>query len=213
MCCKPGDPNYQNLSIDRDILQRCKNEAKAIHIQSGGASLTASPKTPSAYAELPIWPPKKSFRPKQKRAADIESGYGTDTERSDVYSSYPGSPSSSGWTPVNTPRVTNLESFRFPPAPRNVTSTPWVTSSPQSSPKTKLAKRSISPNEFSDEEVSSNPCSEKPSASAKRRKVSPKSSLKMTPEMEAAFTLMQLNKADAALAEHKTVTRRRRASA
>ena len=213
MCCKPGDPDYQNLSINRDIIQRCKDEAKAIESQSGGASLPTSPKVPSAYAELPLWPPKTSSRPKQKRAADIESGYGTDTERSDAYSSYPGSPSSSGWTPVNTPRVTNLDNFRFPPAPRNVTSTPWVSSSPQSSPKTRPAKRSISPTKFPDEEVSSNLCPEKPLVSAKRRKISPKSSSKMTAEMEAAYTLMQLHRADAALAEQKTVVRRRRASA
>ena len=219
MCVDKRDPDFENLSIERGIIRQCTEDAAAIQAQSRESSSAASPKTPSAYAEIPVWPPKP-LRPNRVRVADVESGYGSDTDRSVMYSTHPGSPSSTAWTPVNTPRTTNLDSFQFPPAPRQITSSPWVQASPPSSPKARLSKRRLAcRDEASEEEFpasSSSSSSESKPASPKRRKLSSKSSPKTVPtatDVEAALTLMQLCKAGVTFDERVERSRRRRASA
>lgn len=210
MCLEPGHPDFLQLAIDRDIVRRCKEGANAMQAQSRESSAASSPRTPSAFASLPLWPPPQATRPKARQPIDIESGYGTDTERSEYHPETPSSATSMGWTPVNTPKAPNLESFRFPP--RNVTSTPWVKGSPGNSPKAKLSKRLRPSDEVSDEEASLDQSSIKASVSLKRRKVSPVSASDVVPEISAAYTLIQMSMADATLGE-KHGGRKRRASA
>ncbi len=211
MCHKRDDPDFQILSVDRNIIQGCKEDATALQAQSRDSSTASSPRTPSAFASLPLWPPK-SLRPKPRKAADVESGYGTDTDRSDIYPSSPGSPTSINFTPVNTPKTPLLESYRYPP-PTNITSTPRVNVSPVRSPKSKPSKRARANDEARDEATASYQSSPETPAILKRRKVSPASTSNgMTPEIGAAYTLIQLNMADSTLTEKKDV-RRRRASA
>ncbi len=209
MCHKPGDPDFQELSIDRSIIRRCKEGAAAIQAQSRESSMVGSPKTPSPYAELPIWPPNKGLR-----ATDVESGYGTDTDRSDMNPSCPGSPTGTGWTPVNKRKVLNLNNFQFPPPAREITSTPWVKASATSSSRASSSKRTYFNEEASDENtlMSTQPL-ETSQASPKRRKVTPDPTSNKTPEVEAAYTLVQLSLADAKLSVEKKGARRRRASA
>ncbi|KAL6715154.1 hypothetical protein ACLMJK_007418 [Lecanora helva] len=213
MCCKPGDADFENLSIDRDILRRCEEEARAVEARLKNSFLPSSAKPVSSYDQTSYSPLKKSIKSKQRRKVEVESGYGTDTDRSDLYSSYPSSPATSGWNPVNTPRVANLDTFRFPPPSRKITSSPWVKPVPQRSPKTLGSKRLASPDDTpEEEETPSNMSSERSLISPKRKKVSHTSAWAPTPEVEAARTLIQLSMADTALAARKPAARRRRAS-
>ena len=184
-----------------------------IQAQSTELSLADNPKVRSAFSQLPTWPPLKLTGPKQSEAADAESGYGTDTDRSDVLSSYPGSPMSNGWNPINTPKVVNFDSFRFPPPSHKITSTPWVEPSPPGSPGPVTSKRLGSDDGAPDERTPLNPSFQQSPVSPKRRKVSRTPTSNMTPEIEAACTLMKLNVADARLCDEKKGLRPRRASA
>lgn len=219
MCVDKHNPDFGNLSIERGIIRQCTEDAAAIQAQSRESSSAASPRAPAAYAEIEIWPPKP-LHPNRARVTDVESGYGSDTDRSAMYSTHPGSPASTAWTPVNTPRVTNLDSFHFPPAPRQVTSSPWVQAFPPSSPKARPSKRRRAcKDEASEDELpctSSSSASESEPTSPKRRKVASKPSRQTVPmatDVEAALTLMQLCKAGITSDERAEKSRRRRASA
>jgi hypothetical protein len=208
ICTRPDEPSFLHLSVGNKIIQRCTDRAIAMQAQSRESSLAVSPRTPSAFVDLPVWPPK-SLRPKPKKAVDEESGYGTDSDRSEKYPGSPHSCTTSGWTPVNTPTLRKLQQFSFPKA--KVTSIPfqYVTSNPTSrrlNNKTKRpAKRPLPQDDnTSEEEV---PCDYSwayAPSTPKRRKVSGA----MTPEM-AAQTLLELNMADTTLSANKLMKRRR----
>ncbi|KAL2050605.1 hypothetical protein ABVK25_009113 [Lepraria finkii] len=209
MCHEPGSSGFMQLSIDSDIIYRCTEGATAILAQSRESSMPVSPRTPCAFPALPSWPPKPLL-PKSFKAMDVESGYGTDSDRSDKYPGSPDSCSNSGWTPVNSPR---LENFSFPRA--NVTSTPRELSEGHvgmvsgSNKKKNGAKRPLLQIDgASNNESSSDQSSIADTVSPKRRKITGG----LTPEIGAACTLLQLNMADATLREG-TGVRRRRASA
>ena len=199
MCQKCEDPK---LNVCRSIIQRCTQAATANQAQSRESSVAVSPRT------LTTWPPK-SLRPKSVKTLDAESGYGTDSDRSEKYPGSPDSPRSIEWTPVNTPRLTHLETYRFlQQPPRSVTSTPRGVDFPSSSHTKRMtnAKRVISDSEEASEAGgSSDHSSVHTPVSAKRRKISPA----MTPEFGAAYTLMELNMADTTLGETKPLKRRR----
>lgn len=206
MCCKYGDPSYLQLGVDASIIQRCKEVATASQAQSRESSVAVSPCTSAApYANLPAGPPKP-LRLKSTKAVDAESGYGTDSDRSEKYLGSPDSPRSIEWTPVNSPM---LETYRFlQQPPRNVTSTPRGLDSPARSHGKRITntKRGISEiAETSEAESSSDLSWIDAPASPKRRKVS----AVMTPEVGAAYTLVELNMADATLGERKHVKGRR----
>lgn len=208
MCQKCGDPSYLRLNVDPSIIQRCTEALKANQVQSRETSVAVSPRTQSGHANLPVWPPK-SLQPRHAKAMDAESGYGTDTDRSEKYPSSPDSFRSIEWTPVNSPRLPYLETYRFlQQPPRNITSTPRGLDSPKASHSKRMAntKRGISEiDEAADAGSSSDHSSMGTPASPKRRK----RSAAMTPETGAAYTLMELNMADATIGEKKPVKRRR----
>ena len=200
------------LSIDRDIIYRCTEGATAIQALSRESSMPVSPRTSNTFAVLPTGGPKP-LRPKLVGSMDVESGYGTDSDRSDKFSGSPDNCSMGGWTPVNSPRLrNNLEDFKFPRA--NVTSTPRELSEDcVARPSVGRTKHSVKRPllevyEASDNESSSDQSSVANTASPKRRKIPGP----LTPEIKAAYTLLQLNMADATLREGKGL-RRRRASA
>ena len=212
MCHEPGSSGFMQLSIDRDIIYRCTEGATTILTQSRESSMPVSLRTPCAFPALPGWPPKPLL-PKPFKAMDVESGYGTDSDRSDKYPGSPDSYSNSGWTPVNSPR---LENFSFLRA--NVTSTPRELSEhhvgrvsvSNNKKKKKGAKRPLLQIDgASDNESSSDQSSIADTVSPKRRKITGA----LTPETGAAYTLLQLNMADATLLHEGTGVRRRRASA
>ena len=213
MCHKAGDPNFQNLTIDLDIMRRCKENAMMTHTPSGETSLASSPEMPFPYTQLPIWPPRKSLRPKPVKANDVESGYGTDTDRSDIYTSCPVSPNSNGWTPVNKPRALNLENFRFPTTRQDITSTPRGKTSPLDTSASRISKRPASADKTSDNETSPSSRSVQGPAPKKRKMALPTTTSRSTPELGAAYTLMQMSMADTKQAKGERGFTRRRASA
>lgn len=208
MCEKCGDPFYLRLSVDPGIIQRCTEIATASQAQSRESSVAVSPRTSAACADLLVWPPK-SLRPKSAWVLDAESGYGTDSDRSDKYLGFPESPRSVEWTPVNSPKLGCLATYPFlQQPPGNVTSTPRGLDSPKTSDSKRMTntKRGISEiDKASGVESSPEHSSVDAPASPKRRKIS----AVMTPEIGAACTLMELNMADATLGEKKPLKRRR----
>lgn len=205
LCHRKDDPDYNNLAIDRNVIQRCIQRATATQQRSRGSSMVRSPQVSSPYAALPIWPPPKSLRPKPLKPMDIESGYGTDTDRSEIG---PGSPTSIAWTPVNTPRMKNFDSLRST-TPQDVTSSPSANGTPTNGPRPSPSKRPW--RDEASEENSLHICDSSSMLLASPKRQRDPSSYQ-TPEMEAAHTLMQLRMADAKVGKKKTV-RRRRASA
>ena len=203
MCKKCGDPEFLKLGVDPNIIARCTEAIKANQMQSRESSISVSPRTHSAYAT------SKSLQPKHAKAMDVESGYGTDTDRSENYPGSPDSFRSIEWTPVNSPRLAHVEAYPFlQRPPRNFTSTPRGLDSPKASHSKRMAntKRGISEiDEASDVGSSSDYSSMDAPASPKRRKRSGD----MTPEVGAAYTLMELNMADTTLGERKPLKRRR----
>ena len=185
----------------------------AIQAQSREASLANGVKGSSAYSELPIWPSPKSLQSKHFKGVDVESGYGTDTDRTEMYSSYPGSPMCSGWTPVNTPRATAIDGSRFPRSPQAITSSAWIRVSPSNSSKAGSPKRPIAYDEDSSEDSLTYSCSKQNPVPPKRKKLCLSTAPKVTAEMEAAYTLMLLHAADADMIGEDNEIRRRRASA
>ena len=211
MCTRPEDSGFLNLCVGHSIIQHCTDRATIMHTQSRKSSRFASPQIPSAFVDLPVWPPKP-IRPKPEKALDEESGYGTDSDRSDNYPGSPYSTISSGWTPVNTPVLKALEQFSFPRAKVTSSAKFSVTSNPNLRHEKKQAKIStkrtlLEGNLDSEEGAAVNSSSACGSLTPKRRKISGA----MTTEM-AAGVLLELNVADATLNEHK-MFRRRRASA
>lgn len=208
MCQKCGDESYLRLNVHPSIIQRCTEAATTNQTQSRESSVAVSPRTSAPYANSPAWPPKP-LRPRPAKATDAESGYGTDSDRSEKYPGSPDSPRSIEWTPVNSPRLACLQTYRFlQQQPRNVTSTPRGLGYPTTTHRKRMTdtKRGISEiDEASDAESSSGHSSIDSPASPKRRKVS----AAMTPEIGAAYTLIELNMADATLGERKALKRRR----
>ena len=208
MCEKYGDPTHLRFDVHPSIIQRCTEAVTANQAQSRQSSVAVSPRTTTASAKLPVWP-QKSLLPKSAKVIDAESGYGTDSDRSEKYTGSPNSPMSIEWTPVNSPRSAYLETYPFlQQPPRNVTSTPRGLDSPASSHSKRMThkKRGISEVDGAhDTESSSEHSSIDTAASPKRRKTP----AVMTPEIGAAYTLMGLNMADATLGEGKPLKRRR----
>lgn len=208
MCQKCGDPSRLRFNVNPSIIQQCIGAANANRAQSRESSVAISPRTTTAPAILPKWP-LKSLRPTSTKVIDAESGYGTDSERSDKYPGSPDSPRSIQWTPVNSPRSAYLETYPFLQQPqRDITSTPRGLGSPATShsKRTTHSKRGIAEVDGAfDAESSSEHFSIDHDASPKRRKTP----TEITPEMGAAYTLVELNMADATLGQRKPLKRRR----
>ena len=201
MCQICEDSSSLDLSVDFSVIQRCTETATANQAQSRESSVAVSPRTI-------VWP-TKSPGPKCVKTMDAESGYGTDSDRSEGYLGSPGSPGSIEWTPVNTPKVPCLETYRFlQQPPRNVTSNPRGPHFPSRSrsKRMKHTKRVISDTEdaFGVDDSPGHSSIHTPT-SPKRRMFSPA----VTPEIGAAHTLMALNMADAINGEMKPLKRRR----
>ena len=201
LCQICEDSSSLDLSVHSSIIQRCTETATVSQAQSRESSVAVSPRT--------IVGPRKLQGPRSVKTIDAESGYGTDSDRSEGYLGSPGSPGSAEWNPVNNRKVPCLETYRFlQQPPRNVTSNPHGPYLPSSSrsKRMKRTKRVISDTEDASG-VDDSPGSSSITAptSPKRRRISPA----MTPEIGAAHTLMALNTADAKYGEGK----RRRASA
>ncbi|KAF2704404.1 hypothetical protein K504DRAFT_472204 [Pleomassaria siparia CBS 279.74] len=138
MCIHGKDPSYAKFLIDPAIVRECtaqtnrwKEEGKAFKPAEMEPPSVIS--TPRSQFACPPWG-FKGMKQQQRRAkpADIESGYGTDTDQSDKYICSPQfspqiSPRSQlqAWTPVNRSQspVSSIE-FKTPSFSPVMTSNP-----------------------------------------------------------------------------------------
>lgn len=119
LCTRPTSPSFAKFHIDPSIVRTCtleterwreEGEAYRAHnaaeaydaTSSDPASVTSTPKSTFACPPWGI----RGMKAHRVKPADIESGYGTDTDQSDKYLCSPQfspqvSPRSQAWTPVN----------------------------------------------------------------------------------------------------------------
>ena len=92
------------MIINSDIVRRCTEEASRFRGLSRDGSIASSPRTPPSSSKGYRKVSPRSLRPRLVQNLESESGYGTDTDRSDDYLYSPAASSGSGWTALNTPR-------------------------------------------------------------------------------------------------------------
>jgi hypothetical protein len=101
MCLHSKDPSFAKFVIDPAIVEYCTMETNRFRTE-GNSYRISTPNT-SPTAEMPETSCKSQMRVKPRRArpADIESGYGTDTDQSDKYFISPQVSPRSCWPSVN----------------------------------------------------------------------------------------------------------------
>lgn len=215
LCVVPEDPSFGRMIIERNVIRQCTEAANEFRAMSREASIAISHPTPLSTAGLSKWV-SKSLRPSPVKTVDMESGYGTDTDRSDKYLESPQIPTKLDWTALNIPRSAVIQQHHIPCSKETL----FAVSAPESSEDAQagletssegsgVVKRALSElDEDYDGESSSAPSSEEAMSPPKRRK----KSVTLTKEARAAYLLMQLNMADASLKDDGPKGLRRRAS-
>ena len=213
-CIKPGEDRFGHMVIDRQIIRRCTDEANGYRTTSRDSSHVGRPTTPVPTSSISKWTPR-SLRPRLTGPIDSESGYYSDTDRSEKYFASPQSispKSTFSWTAVNTPRSVNREpELTSPRVVLESTNLARGCDAPPNSPNSSVGGGKQSPrqrsgeleDEDSDEAVS--PRSIKVGLLPEKRRRAAMS----TKDTRAAYLLMQLHFADATL---KDGTKKRRAS-
>ena len=209
LCLRRGDPGFERYVIDRKIIQKCSEEAKAYREEtlrlrglSATTSPTDSPITPSSTDALG-W---GSRFPRRSAICGVgtEGGYGTETSQSPEYITSPQARFGSQWTPVKTPPRSVMKRPYQSPSPRQVYPSLMSSASPKSqettsSGESETSKRSRKTTR-SDQDGSSEARSLSSSSSSsvdasqplRRGNPPPRPST----EMRAAWMLMQLHGAD-----------------
>ena len=199
LCVKPGTEGFGHMVIDRSIVRKCTEEAKEYRTMSREGSRAGSPRTPASSTHS-RWS-AKSLRLKPKKTIDIESGYGTDTDRSDKYLHSP--QSTFQWTALNTPRSVSSQQYTLP-SPRELltdAAVPGGCDAPPNSPESSSSednyptKPALEDVDDSYHERSLSPRSSEEPLPAKR----PRKVVASTKETRAAYLLMQLHIADRTL--------------
>ncbi len=212
LCVRPEDPSFGRMIINRRIVRQCTEAARGFRALSREASLASSPQTPASHTSHPAWTPK-SLRHKAMKGMDMESEYSTDTDRSDKYLYTPPNSLNFQWTALNTPRSVNTQHFQLPSPKQTMTpasiSEENISQGSSSSEESGLVKQKLSERDEDYDEDSSSPNSSVEVPAAPRRRKKPAT---LTKEARAAYTLMQLQMADATLREGAYRTKRRRAS-
>ena len=197
MCTEPDDPAFLRFGIDGDIILRCTQMANADRERSQQVSSSENIRCSHSGT-------MKSLRPKSAQTLDTESGYCTDTDRS-LRESPP--TDFVKWTPVNIPNPVHIDHCNIP-APAIAAS-----KAPRVSPMETSPMREIHSNKRTrsfKNEANIEPIPESASYSmveagpSKRRKF-----LTMKQEARAAYMLMHLHIADAALEEGSRFAARR----
>lgn len=190
------------LKIDPAIIDRCEREACISRAQPQEASLPAVPRTPTDSDGGPRRLPKL-LRPK---TTDIESGYGTDSDRSAVGS--PTSTSSHRWTPVTIPRSVQQP---YPSPAQTLLSTPPPSSTTlerEARKKKTSGKRESANNDY----LSGITKTETPAACKRQKTSQMMDNQQLTQEALAAMTLMELHRADSTMAQRVRAMSRRASS-
>lgn len=121
LCVPPEHPSFGCMLIDRDIVQQCTEQATGYRLLSRESSIASSPRSPALSDGLRKSNPK-SLRPKLLKSVQSESGYGTDSDRSDNDLEPPQTPQ---WVALNTPR--SVTAHHYLPSPSNRPVSPYPT--------------------------------------------------------------------------------------
>ena len=209
LCVAPEDPRFGRMVIDRDIVQRCTEQATGFRLLSRESSVTSSPRTPGPSDEFRR-KAHKSLRPKMAKSTHSESGYGTDTDRSDNYLHSPPTPSSSAWVALNTPRsvmspqwLPQLPSQPVSPYPSQADVT-YRSGDSSSSEENKPTKRLRS----EEDEDYDDSTTSRSSASPPMPPSSKKKSTAFSKETRAAYMLMRMHMDDAKIDGPGSLSRR-----
>ncbi len=197
LCIQPTKPDFGSFKIREDIIRRCTAQTHQWHtlerLPSPEAEKSRAPNEDEKISSSPkAWP--KTLRPRPAKVPDVESGYGTDTDRSDQYHCSPKkSPQYNRWTPINSckrPDSSDPSTELFSPKP-------WLWSIPRSSvedrPRPKVRQEDL-------DGLSSIDASPKSSNQPIRETEELYGKYTAT-EIRAAYMLMQLSVADEALSE------------
>jgi hypothetical protein len=199
------------MVIDSRIVHQCASTARSLCALSKGISHSSTPSIQSSNS-FGTWG-TKSLRPKFGHPTSSESGYGTDTDRSDQYLGSPHTSLTVEWTALNAPKPCTRTQCGTSSSRKGLSSTPVVkyeeSLRSSSSEDTRDQKRhSTEKDDVYNQESCSSPSSVGPPSPPKRRKLS----TILTKESRAAYMLMQLQMADATLGEAPYGANRRRAS-
>ena len=212
LCVRPDNPGFGRMVIDRSIVRHCTEAARDYRALSREASLVRTPQTPAPSTIYPRWTPKNLRHKATKGMEEVESEYSTDTDRSDRYPYSPPNSVNLKWTALNTPRSAHAQQLQLP-SPQQILTPASISEDnvPQDnscSEESGLVKQAPLEREDYDEDNSSVSSSVEVIAAPKRRK----KPAALTKEARAAYTLMQLQMADATLGESASRAKRRRAS-
>lgn len=204
------------MVIDRDIVRRCTEEARNFRALSRESSMVSGPRTPppSSKGCRKMFP--KALRPRPVKSLEIESGYGTDTDRSDDYLYSPSASSGSAWTALNTPRSVGSQHYRsltldqLTIAYKGPQKAASRLQEAQSTDQRVSKKRLRSDNEVDEDGYEGDSSWSRSSLGTPMPDMTQKQSPGLSQETRAAYQLMQLKMDDAALVGDRS--RRRRAS-
>lgn len=205
-CVKPNTEGFGQMVISPRIVQRCAAQAKQFRETSEEAP------SHGRRAQQPAhWTPY----PKSPRPFDQESGYCTDTERS-IHDQFLASPRSTSWVKANSPRL-HPRSIRLP-SPREIlagVSFDRASATPPSSPEHLDIETSLEGGNrlsSSAREHTAGSMSSEVQKQVMAREATDDRAVSPTPEVKAAYILMQLHFADASLREQGPASKKRRAS-
>lgn len=199
------------MVIDRDIVRRCTEEARGFRALSREVSTASGPRTPPSSSQGCRKTYPKALRPRPVKSLESESGYGTDTDRSDDYLYSPSASSGSAWTALNTPRSVGSQHYQsltldqLTSAYNSQQKTASALQEARSTKQPVSRKRLRSDNEDEEDGSSSHSSLDTPMPDMTQKK-----SPGVSQENRAAFQLMQLKMDDAAIDGVRS--RRRRAS-
>ena len=196
LCIKPEDPSFAHMVIDGKIVRDCTATALTFSALFKDASHAGTPSIKRA-SSLKTWS-TRSARANPNNPADSESGYGTDTDRSDRYFSSPQTPLTAGWTALNTPVSSTQTTCGTPSSQKECTGISHVKHEEPlkclNCDEARDGKRHSKGNyDDSGQESCSSQSSGGVRNSPKRRRMS----RTKTKESQAAYSLMQLRLGDA----------------
>ncbi|KAI9815207.1 MAG: hypothetical protein M1832_005542 [Thelocarpon impressellum] len=219
-CVHPEDPAFERMIIDREIIRRCSSEAHRRRAESVTRASSRGPSVPRSRAAAPgfciprraEWtsvPPSRTHTGKGERYT--ESGYGTDTDLSELYLASPSTSAKVEWTSLQ--KQTPRSSGPMPGKPAAVDAwlppTPTTPAAVVAGADVGRAKRSLSELNEDDEiddddESSSGPSSNTstrvPSSTVSTGVPSGIAGERSVETTRAAYMLWQLHMADKALA-------------
>ena len=201
------------MVISNDIVRRCTEEASGFRALSREGSMTSSPRTPPPSSKGYRKVSPRSLRPRVVQNLESESGYGTDTDRSDDYLYSPAASSGSGWTALNTPRSVASQHYQrltldqLSSAYNSQQKSPSRLHEPKSGNEVLSRKRVRSDEE---EEYEDGNSSDHSSLDTSLPDISKEKTTSLWQERRAAYQLLQLKMDDAAIDGDRS--RRRRAS-